>query len=282
MARDFGKVRTAFWADDRVQAWPERIKFMALYLLTAPHANAIGCFRAPIQYIAADTGLPALDVRHSLEFLQQEDFLRYCNKTGFVLIKKFLSHNCIENPKVGSHCIKLAMALPRSLPFLAEIEAVLKAALVTVKVKWDGFGYPIETVSEPYRTPEPEPEPEPETERDAGEKIRPPHLRQVWPENAVVPENWVKAAAGQRKMAGLPEIDLRALALMFANHYAADRANPRTVTEYQAKWNNWALKEKVNDRPNGNSKNTTSDTIRELARMAAQADGEPGSDDFRQ
>jgi hypothetical protein len=69
---------------------------------------------------------------------------------------------------------------------------------------------------------------------------------------------------------------------MFANHYAADRSNPRTMTEYQAKWNNWALKEKANDRPNGTSRNSTADTIRELARMAIQADGEPDSDDIRQ
>jgi len=281
MARDFGKVRTAFWADDRVQAWPERIKFMALYLLTAPHANAIGCFRAPIQYIAADTGLEAPDVRQSLQFLEEEDFLRYCNKTGFVFIKKFLSHNCIENPKVGSHCIKLAMALPRSLPFIAEIETVLKVALATVSIQWVGFGYHIETVSQPYRTPEPEPEPQPEPERGAREKPRASHSRRVWPEDAVVPESWLKSAAEQRKRANLPEIDLTVLARMFANHYAADRANPRTVTEYQAKWNNWALKEKVNERSNGTSRNSTGDTIRELARMAIQADGEPDGDDFR-
>ncbi len=106
--------------------------------------------------------------------------------------------------------------------------------------------------------------------------------RQVWPESAVVPEGWIKSAAEQRKLAGLPEIDLRVLARMFANHYAADRANPRTVTEYQAKWNNWALKEKANERANGTAKNSTSDTIRELARMAAQADGSFEDPDIRQ
>jgi hypothetical protein len=165
VARDFGKVRSAFWSDDKVQAWPERIKFMALYMLTAPHANAIGCFRAPVQYIAADTGLTVTDVKDALTFLERHNFLRYCHKTGFVFIKNYLTHNGIENAKVGVHCTKLAMALPRSLPFLAEIETVLKAALSSVSVQWIGFGYPIDTVSEPYRTPEPEPEPEPEPRR---------------------------------------------------------------------------------------------------------------------
>ena len=162
MARDFGKVRTAFWSDEKVQAWPERIKFMALYMLTAPHTNAIGCFRAPAQYIAADTGLSVTDVRDALKDLEDHGFLRYCHKTGFVFLRNYLTHNGIENSKVGVHCTKLAMALPRSLPFLAEVETVLKAALGAVNVQWIGFEYPIETLSEPNRIPEPEPEPEPE------------------------------------------------------------------------------------------------------------------------
>lgn len=71
-----------------------------------------------------------------------------------------------------------------------------------------------------------------------------PKSRTVWPSEAVVPENWITMAAQQRRMAGLPEIDLNVAARMFANHYAADTQNPRTMTEFQAKWNNWALKEK--------------------------------------
>ena len=288
MARDFGKVRVAFWADERVMNWSERMKFVALYLLTSPHTNAIGVFRAPTQYISADTGLGAAEVKEAMAQLEAERFVNLCPRTGFVMIRNFMTHNPIENTKVGVHCIKLAMAIPQSVPFLAEFEAQLKAALALINTEWKGFGYPIDTLSKPNRSPEPEPEPEPqpepqpEPERGAREKTRASPARQVWPESAVVPEGWIKSAAEQRKLAGLPEIDLRVLARMFANHYAADRGNPRTVTEYQAKWNNWALKEKANDRANGTSKNSTTDTIRELARMAAEADGSFEGADIRQ
>jgi hypothetical protein len=164
MARDFGKVRTAFWSDDKVIAWPERLKFVALYLLTSPHTNAIGCFRVPAQYIAADTGLTVGQVNETLDALVTEGFIARCAKTSFVWLRNYLEHNGIENGKVGTHCIRLAKALPLSLPFLKEFEAALKAALALINTEWIGLGYPIDTLSEPNRTPEPEPEPLPEPE----------------------------------------------------------------------------------------------------------------------
>jgi hypothetical protein len=82
-------------------------------------------------------------------------------------------------------------------------------------------------------------------ESNARENIRPANRsRTPWPPDAVVPDEWITKAAQQRRLAGLPEIDLHVAARMFANHYAADTQNPRTMTEFQAKWNNWALKEK--------------------------------------
>lgn len=86
-----------------------------------------------------------------------------------------------------------------------------------------------------------QPQPQPHS---IGKPIEGARSRTVWPSEAVVPEKWILIAEQQRRMAGLPEIDLHVLARMFANHYAADTQNPRTMTEFQAKWNNWALKEK--------------------------------------
>jgi uncharacterized protein YdaU (DUF1376 family) len=120
-----------------------------------------------------------------------------------------------------------------------------------------------------------QPEPEPDSLGKPSEWDRP---RKPWPPDAVVPEKWIVLAAQQRKLAGLPEIDLHVTARMFANHYAADTQNPRTFAEFQAKWANWALKEKPNDQP---KRNTASDTLRELARMAAEAEGNPNPDQWR-
>ena len=89
----------------------------------------------------------------------------------------------------------------------------------------------------------------------------PPKTRTIWPSEAVVPDGWITIAAQQRRLAGLPEIDLEVAARMFANHYAADTQNPRTMTEFQAKWNNWALKEK----PANGSRTSQKSQLEQLA-----------------
>lgn len=113
-----------------------------------------------------------------------------------------------------------------------------------------------------------QPQSQPHSLAKASERGR---ARNCWPPNAVVPENWIRMAAEQRRLAGLPPIDLQVSARMFANFYAADVANPRTAAEFQAKWNNWALKEKPDD-ARSPRRNTAGDTLRELARMAADAE----------
>jgi hypothetical protein len=94
------------------------------------------------------------------------------------------------------------------------------------------------------------------------EKVFPPlKTRTTWPSEAVVPDGWITIARQQRRLAGLPEIDLDVAARMFANHYAADTQNPRTMTEFQAKWNNWALKEK----PANGSRTSQKSQLEQLA-----------------
>lgn len=123
---------------------------------------------------------------------------------------------------------------------------------------------------------QPQPQPQPYSLGKPSERAR---ARNCWPPDAVVPENWIRLAAEQRRLAGLPPINLQVSAQMFANFYAADTANPRTMAEYQAKWNNWALKEKTDDGSTRSKRSTTGDTLRELARMAAENEGnaEPDS-----
>lgn len=257
MARDFGKVRTAFWADDKVVAWPERLKFVALYLLTSPHTNAIGCFRVPAQYVAADTGLSPSDVTDALAELEREGFLARCPKTNYVFLRRYLEHNGIENAKVGTHCIRLAAALPLSLPFLKDFEAALQAALASIGTVWEGFRYPIDTLSEPYRTPEPEPEPEPDPEDSAAsQRGAPPVQNSVskpvskiqkatrWPADAVVPDDWLEDGDAARAEAGLPSVDLRLEATRFANYWASKSGGSALKTDWQRTWINWALSEK--------------------------------------
>ena len=120
-----------------------------------------------------------------------------------------------------------------------------------------------------------QPQPQPHSLGKPSERGR---ARTCWPPDAVVPENWIKTAAEQRRLAGLAPVDLQVSARMFANFYAADVANPRTPAEFQAKWNNWALKEKPDDGHQRARRSTAGDTLRELARMASE-NAEPADQD---
>ncbi len=285
MARDFGKVRTAFWADDKVIAWPERVKFVALYLLTSPHTNAIGCFRLPLQYVAADTGLSVKDATEAMTSLEQEGFLSRCPKTSFVFLRRFLEHNGIENANVAAHCIRLADEVPAVAPFRNDLETALKAAIAACKAMnkpvWEGFANPIErvatTVPKPIRIPEPEPEPEPEPlpepepepekkpegERAAKNRDAPPpaNLPVVskprekptrWPKDAIVPDDWLEDGAAARVRHGLPAVDLRRVAEDFADYWAAEGGSHATKLDWKRTWLKWVRGQKSDGNGNAN------------------------------
>ena len=54
--RFFGKIETGFWRNPKVNRLSDHAKLLAVYLLSCPHGNAIGCFVLPRGYIAVDLG----------------------------------------------------------------------------------------------------------------------------------------------------------------------------------------------------------------------------------
>jgi hypothetical protein len=55
--RSYGSVHTKFWINSDVQLLSPNAKLLALYLLTSPHTNMLGCFRLPIGYVVEDLQL---------------------------------------------------------------------------------------------------------------------------------------------------------------------------------------------------------------------------------
>lgn len=45
--REYGSVQTQFWPDLALQNLSTHAKLLAVYLLTGPHTNMLGCFRLP-------------------------------------------------------------------------------------------------------------------------------------------------------------------------------------------------------------------------------------------
>ena len=158
--RDYGKVRTAFWTDERVAAMSDDGKMLALYLITSPHANAVGCYRLPAGYVSDDIGWDRDRVEAAFGELTKAGYALREARTGWTLIVHYLRHNEIENGNVGKACVRMLEQVPPTVPFAKELLAALEPSRSRFP---DGF---LERYAErfPNRMPTPEPEPKPNQE----------------------------------------------------------------------------------------------------------------------
>jgi hypothetical protein len=69
--------------------------------------------------------------------------------------------------------------------------------------------------------------------------------REHWPQGGVVPEPWLRGAEAERRRLGLPPVDMAVVGVKFANFHIAKANQPRTQTEWQAAFNNFALDERL-------------------------------------
>ena len=153
--RDYGRVYSAFWQSPEMRALPEDARTLALYLLTSPHGNLIGCFRLPDAYAAEDLQWPIERVAEGFAKLAEVAFVTRDEVTKWVFIAKYLKWNAFENPNVARAALKALDQVP-ALP--------LKAALAVALLEFgqhmtEPLTKACETLSEPLRKPEPEPEP---------------------------------------------------------------------------------------------------------------------------
>ncbi|KAA0888808.1 hypothetical protein [Oryzomonas rubra] len=162
--RDYGKLHTSFWTSIDIKGLSDDGKLLAVYLLTCPHTNLIGCFRLPDGYVSEDLDWPSERVTKGFTELSAKGFVKRCPTTKWVLISKFIKWNEIENPNQAKSAAKLFTQIPDSTP-LKRLAAV---ALSTFTNKVDRsvlepFLNPCETLSEPFLNQEQEQEQEQET-----------------------------------------------------------------------------------------------------------------------
>lgn len=151
--RDYGRVYSAFWQSAEARSFTEDGRMLALYLLTSPHANLIGCYRLPDAYVAEDMQWPSERVREGFAQLQAKGFVTRDLATNWVFIHKYLLWNGFENGNVAIAAQKAFDQVP-SIP--------LKAALAVALLEFgnhlkEGFRNHLETLPKPFANPEPEP-----------------------------------------------------------------------------------------------------------------------------
>lgn len=116
--RDFCKVSPKVWRSLKFKKLSDRGRLLYLYLLTCPHANAVGCYSLPLAYVGADIGLdtPA-DVMAEVE---AAGLVRYDDGEGIVFVENFMHFNPPTNASHAAMMLKLAQELKKT-PFYKDL-----------------------------------------------------------------------------------------------------------------------------------------------------------------
>jgi len=99
--RDFGQTPTAIWRSGLSK--PARLLYS--YLTSSPHANMLGCFNCPPEYIAGDTGLrPRVIAEAEADLIAQGYLSRFGD---WVYLPHFTIENPIHNQNMAKHRVEL-------------------------------------------------------------------------------------------------------------------------------------------------------------------------------
>ena len=119
--REYGQVQTSFWSSADAQSFSDNGKLLALYLLTGPHSNGLGCYKLPLGYVVEDLNWDAETVSEGFTELFQTGFSEWCENTKFVFLPAFLRWNPISNPNVAKSRVKEFDAIPKNARFYGEL-----------------------------------------------------------------------------------------------------------------------------------------------------------------
>lgn len=99
--RDYGVVSPKFWIGDTGKALRGHLEaqVLALYLMTSPHATAIGVFHCPVMYMAHETGLGMEGASKGLAVLIEGGFCYYDEASETVFVKRMAAYQVAESLK---------------------------------------------------------------------------------------------------------------------------------------------------------------------------------------
>lgn len=99
--RDYGKVSPQFWVGKTGKALRgnQEAQIVALYLMTSPHANMIGVYYCPIEYIAKETGLTLEGASKALQCLFEADFCTFEADSEYIFVHQFARNQIGEELK---------------------------------------------------------------------------------------------------------------------------------------------------------------------------------------
>ena len=119
--RKFGQITMDDWRNKKLMKLPAATFKVAMYLLTGPHHNSIGCYRIPIEYISSDLFLKRRTVVKAVDQLVEILFLKYDWDSQYVYIPDFWSTRGSPNVNILSCATREEAQIDESVPFKQEV-----------------------------------------------------------------------------------------------------------------------------------------------------------------
>lgn len=171
--RQYGLVLSRFWLNHDLKAANQaapHARELACYLVSSPHCNGIGCYPLPLGYVTSDLGYRFETVSKGLGELFRVGFSAYCERTEYVLVRRFLRWNPLANANVAKARAQEFEGVPSEFAHLVDLAGDLLEFGAhfsdDFNARLERFANGSETVSkplpEPFRNPDPDPDPLPE------------------------------------------------------------------------------------------------------------------------
>lgn len=139
MSRDFGLVKSSLWGSSRFRRLAsDSARLAYVYLHANEHGSAIGCYRLPIQYVAADLSCETVAASAIMDDLKEVGLIDYDSAEQVVRIRKWFDHNPITNPKHLTGAVRSFLRLPSLTEFLPSLAAdIIASAWVQARALHD-------------------------------------------------------------------------------------------------------------------------------------------------
>ncbi len=172
--REYAKIAPQFWIGQTGKVIKQlgiEAQLITLYLITNPHANMLGIYYLPSNFIAHETGIPLEGASKALRSLCEIEFCSYDDQSEYVWVHEMAFYQVSEQLKANDNRVKgineAYESLP-NLPFLKDFYDKYKGVLLLEKARENTS--PSEAPCKPLRSQEQEQEQEKEQEQEQEQK----------------------------------------------------------------------------------------------------------------
>ena len=114
MPRDYSKVYSRLWNDEKVRDLSVEGVMAFLFVLTHPNMTGLGAMRHTHEGLVAEFGRDSVSLREGFREIVAKGLVEYDEKASIIALPNFLKYNKPESPNVVKHLVSYADTLPES------------------------------------------------------------------------------------------------------------------------------------------------------------------------